>query len=93
MHSCITLVLDHQDGHAPAPPVVELPADPDGEARIWFRDDGEDRIVVVGCMRCLAGQFRQLGDALQGATGRQAEWCDAAPASSGRPAGSPVVSN
>lgn len=47
MHACITLVLDHQEGHAPMLPVVELPADPDGEARVWFRDDGEDRIVGV----------------------------------------------
>ena len=73
MHSCITLVLDHQEGHAPMLPVVELPADPDGEARIWFREDGEDRIVAVGCLWCLAGQFRQLADALQTATGQQAE--------------------
>jgi hypothetical protein len=88
MHSCITLVLDHQDGHAPALPVVELPADPDGEASIWFRDDGEDRIVMVGCSRCLAGQLRQLADALEGAIGRWAEPCDPAPAHSS----SPVVS-
>jgi hypothetical protein len=82
MHCCITLVLGHQEGHAPMRPVVELPADPDGEARIWFRDDGEDRIVAVGCLRCLAGQFRQLADALQRATGQQAEPCDPASTSS-----------
>ena len=72
MHSCITLLVDHQYGHIPPLPVIERPADRGGEVRIWFHDDGEDRIVVVGCMRCLAGQFRQLADALEEASDRHA---------------------
>jgi hypothetical protein len=93
MHSCITLVIDHQDGHAPAPPVVEPPVAADGEARIWFREDGEDRIVIVGCLRCLAGQVRGLADALEEAAGKQAEPCDPAPVAwPGQPRWTPVVS-
>ena len=64
MHASITLTLDEGPGHSPPLPVIDLPADPDGDVRIWFQDSEGDQIVLVGCRACLANQFAALARAL-----------------------------
>ena len=44
--------------------MIDLPADPDGDVRIWFQDSEGDQIVLVGCRACLANQFAALAAAL-----------------------------
>jgi hypothetical protein len=64
MHACVTLTLDESPGHAPPLPVIDLPADPAEDVRIWFQDSEGDQIVLVGCRACLANQFAALARAL-----------------------------
>jgi len=44
--------------------VIDRPADPAGDVRIWFRDSDGDQVVLAGCPACLASQFAALARAL-----------------------------
>jgi hypothetical protein len=60
MHASITLTPDESPGHSPVLPVIDLPADPAPDVKIWFQDSEGDQIVLVGCRACLASQFAAL---------------------------------
>jgi hypothetical protein len=64
MHACITLTLDEHPDHSPPLPVIDRPADPAADVRIWFRDSDGDQVVLAGCPACLASQFAALARAL-----------------------------
>ena len=72
MHSQITLMIPHQVGHRPPPPVVELHDGPDREACVFLREADDDVVQVVGCPECLSAYLHlaaELVDAqLQGGT-------------------------
>jgi hypothetical protein len=64
MHACITLTLDERPDHAPPLPVIDLPADPAEDVKIWFLDSEGNQIVLAGCRACLVHQFAALAKVL-----------------------------
>jgi hypothetical protein len=55
MHNRVTRLFDNTDNRQAPLPVVELPTGPAGEARVWFREEGESQVVLVGYRPALPG--------------------------------------
>ena len=64
MHSRITLILPHHDGHRPPPPVVNLRDDADREAQITFREADDECAELLGCPECMSMFLRATADAI-----------------------------
>ena len=65
MHSRVTLILWHHDGHEPLLPVVALHEDGDREARICFHEADDESSELVGCPECLVRLLRMTADEVE----------------------------
>ncbi len=65
MHSRITLILWHRDGHESAMPVVELHDGDDREARVCFREADDESSELVGCPECVLRLLRMTADEIE----------------------------
>ena len=73
MHSHITLILPHHEGHRPPPPIATLRDGTDREAQITFREADDECAELVGCPECLSAFLRVTADAIDGAL-REGRW-------------------
>jgi len=58
VHSHITLILEHHEGHDVAAPTVELYRTPDREVQIRFREADDESSALVGCPECVLSLLR-----------------------------------
>lgn len=65
MHSRITLILRHHDGHEPATPIVALHQDGDREAQICFHEADDESSELVGCPECVIRLLRMTADEIE----------------------------
>lgn len=58
MHSRITLILEHHEGHHIPRPTAELYRTPDREVQVWFREADDESSALVGCPECVLELLR-----------------------------------
>ena len=58
MHSRITLILEHHEGHHIPRPTAELYRTPEREVQVWFREADDESSALVGCPECVLDLLR-----------------------------------